>query len=319
MRLGEEVSSDELLQEGSEGGRLFDSVVMATGVVPRSLVGTVPGAEHPNVVSYLDVLTGKVKVGERVAVIGAGGIGFDVAEYLVHHGTTEGGGGGGDGGGGGATEEESGAAAEESAGRDSGREDESVDTFMNKWGVDLKNVERGGVLGSGKDQRLWKSPRHVYLLQRSSKKHGSGLGKTTGWIHRAGLNHSGVEMLGGCTYDKIDENGHVHVTITTKDKKTKKVTNVEKRMLEVDHVIVCAGQVSLRELETPLKEKGMNVFRIGGSENAGDLDANRAFDQGTRLALKFEHAKPGDVYERPVGFQKELIDRIRAMNPTGAK
>ena len=85
MRLGEEVSSDELLQEGSEGGRLFDSVVMATGVVPRSLVGTVPGAEHPNVVSYLDVLTGKVKVGERVAVIGAGGIGFDVAEYLVHH------------------------------------------------------------------------------------------------------------------------------------------------------------------------------------------------------------------------------------------
>jgi len=155
-------------------------------------------------------------------------------------------------------------------------------------------------------------------LQRNTKKHGAGLGKTTGWIHRAGLNNSGVTMLGGCTYDKMDDDGNLHISITTKDRKTKQVIDVEQRILEVDHVVVCAGQEPLRTLEEPLKTNGMDVFRIGGSENAGDLDANRAFDQGTRLALQFEDAKPGDVFERPLGIQASIIERIRAMNPTGA-
>jgi 2,4-dienoyl-CoA reductase (NADPH2) len=290
VRLGEQVTPDDLLLGVDPGEQTFDSVVMATGVVPRSLVGVLPGADHPNVVSYIDVLNGTVEIGQRVAVIGAGGIGFDVAEFLAH-----------------------------AKGSEEASEEEHIHSFMNKWGVDVTNNERGGVLPTGKQEDLWQSPRHVYLLQRSSKKHGSGLGKTTGWIHRAGLNNSGVEMLGGCTYNKIDEEGNVHVTITTKDRKTKKTIHVEERVLVVDHVVVCAGQEPLRALEQPLKEQGMDVFRIGGSENAGDLDANRAFDQGTRLALQFEHAQPGDVFERPLGVQASIIERLRAMNPTGAK
>ena len=178
---------------------------------------------------------------------------------------------------------------------------ESVDAFMARWGVDRSNEARGGVLPSGKDRAQWTSPRHVTLLQRGTKKHGAGLGKTTGWIHRAGLKNSGVEMLGGCTYTKVDEHGHLHVTVTTQvDKKTKKPLQTKDRVLEVDTIVVCAGQESLRDLEAPLHAKGVPVFRIGGSENASDLDANRAFDQGTRLALRFEDAKPGDVFERRV-------------------
>ena len=280
-RLGEKVHSNDLLESG------FDSVIMATGVVPRSLVGTLPGADHPNVVSYIDVLQNKVQIGHSVAVIGAGGIGFDVAEFLAHNSDND------------AMEKEG--------------DQSNIQTFMNKWGVDVNNEERGGVLSKGKNEKLWTSPRKVYLLQRSTKKHGSGLGKTTGWIHRAGLKNSGVEMLRGCTYNKIDSDGNVHVSITTKDHKTKKVINIEERILEVDHVVICAGQEPLRELEEPLKTNGMDVYRIGGSENAGDLDANRAFDQGTRLALQFETAKPGDVFERPLGVQASIIERLRKL------
>ena len=292
VRLGEEVDSNDLLNGE------FDSVVMATGVVPRSLIGVVDGIEHPNVLSYIDVLSGKVQVGSKVAVIGAGGIGFDVAEYLTHSGGNS--------------------KNTDHHQNHNPEDDANVDTFMRKWGVDVKNEARGGVLPEGKDSTLWQSPREVYLLQRNTKKHGAGLGKTTGWIHRAGLNNSGVTMLGGCTYDKMDDDGNLHISITTKDRKTKQVIDVEQRILEVDHVVVCAGQEPLRTLEEPLKTNGMDVFRIGGSENAGDLDANRAFDQGTRLALQFEDAKPGDVFERPLGIQASIIERIRAMNPTGA-
>ncbi len=293
-RLGEHVSADDLL-----GDDEFDAVVMATGVTPRSLADKVPGmAACDSVLSYVDVLAGGAKVGRRVAVIGAGGIGFDVAEFLTHRRHGEGEGEGEDGTANGPPQQA------------------DVDAFMKRWGVDRDNEARGGVLPGGKDMAEWTSPREVYLLQRSKKKHGAGLGKTTGWIHRAGLNNAGVHMLGGCTYDRVDADGNLHVTLAGNKKKG---VAPEQRVLEVDSIVVCAGQEPLRELEAPLEAAGMPLFRIGGAENAGDLDANRAFDQGTRLALQFETAQPGDVFERPLGLQASIIERIRATNPTGAK
>ena len=301
VRLNEKVSAEDLIQAGSPsnteddkaaaGG--FDTVVMATGVTPRSLENVVPGMDHPSVLSYVDVLARNKPVGQKVAVIGAGGIGFDVAEFLAH------------------------SLENDTADRAQG---ESIGTFMSRWGVDRENVHRGGLLPEGKNEDHWGSPREVTLLQRSRKKHGADLGKTTGWIHRAGLKNSGVSMLGGVTYKKVDADGNLHIEIATKvDKKTKKTIESEERVLEVDNIVVCAGQEPLRELQAPLGAAGLKVFRIGGAENAGDLDANRAFDQGTRLALKVETAQPGEVFERPLGFQASIIDRIRALNPTGAK
>jgi 2,4-dienoyl-CoA reductase (NADPH2) len=304
VRLNERVSAEELCGGGGASGgggggggsEGFDAVVMATGVTPRRLDGVVPGMGHPSVLSYADVLAGNAEVGPRVAVIGAGGIGFDVAEFLAH-------------------------TPEEQAGRDGDSPGgESIPQFMAKWGVDRANENRGGLLPDGKDGSKWGSPREVTLLQRSAKKHGADLGKTTGWIHRAGLKNSGVHMVGGATYTKVDADGNLHVDVATKvDKKTKKVLARESRVLEVDNIVVCAGQEPLRELEAPLRAAGVPVFRIGGAEHAGDLDANRAFDQGTRLALQVERAKPGDVFERPLGVQASIIERLRAMNPTGAK
>ena len=301
VRLNERVSAEELTAGG------FDSVVLATGVTPRSLEDVVPGMDHPSVLSYVDVLARGKEVGQRVAVIGAGGIGFDVAEYLTHHPVP----------------------SDEISPRDGSCESsdigqnprgESISAFMSKWGVDIANENRGGLLPADKDGRKWSSSREVTLLQRSRKKHGVDLGKTTGWIHRAGLKNSGVHMVGGVTYTKVDADGNLHIDVATKvDKKTKKVLESESRVLEVDNIVVCVGQEPLRELESPLRDAGVPVFRIGGAEHAGDLDANRAFDQGTRLALQVERAKPGDVFERPLGVQASIIERIRAMNPTGAK
>jgi len=123
-------------------------------------------------------------------------------------------------------------------------------------------------------------------MQRKSSKHGKDLGKTTGWIHRLSLKHRDVKMIGGVSYDKVDDQG-LHYT----DKKGKQ------HVLDVDNVVVCAGQVPLRELEKPLQDKGVTVFRIGGADEAGELDAKRAIDQGARLAAKIETAKPGDPLE----------------------
>ncbi len=320
VRLNERVSAEELCGAGggpnADGGGGFDAVVMATGVTPRRLDGVVPGMEHPSVLSYADVLAGNADVGRRVAVIGAGGIGFDVAEFLAHNPKQEE-----------EKEEEENVRGDGGSGARDGRKGsgdvpggESIPQFMAKWGVDRANESRGGLLPDGKDLGKWGSPREVTLLQRSAKKHGADLGKTTGWIHRAGLKNSGVHMVGGATYTKVDADGNLHIDVATKiDKKTKKVIARESRVLEVDNIVVCAGQEPLRELEAPLLAAGVPVFRIGGAEHAGDLDANRAFDQGTRLALQVERAKPGDVFERPLGVQASIIERLRAMNPTGAK
>ncbi|OWZ20687.1 2,4-dienoyl-CoA reductase [Phytophthora megakarya] len=224
----------------------FDKVVIATGVLPRAL--KIPGEDHPKVLSYIDVLKNKAPVGKKVAVIGAGGIGFDVAEFITHVGEST---------------------------------SSSVDAFAREWGIDTTNSVRGGV--ASVKPSIPPPPREVYLMQRKTSKHGKGLGKTTGWIHRLSLKHRDVKMIGGVKYDKVDDAG-LHYT----DKKGKK------QVLDVDNVIVCAGQIPLRELEKPLQERGVTVFRIGGADEAGELDAKRAIDQGARLAAKIETAKPGD-------------------------
>ncbi|MFI1931547.1 FAD-dependent oxidoreductase [Streptomyces sp. NPDC020330] len=159
----------------AEAGSLdgFDEIVLATGVEPRT--PAIPGADRLNVVSYLDVLRDGAPVGDRVAIVGAGGIGFDVAEFLT------------DGG--------------EAASLD-------PDTFFRQWGVDTAYAERGGLRAPERPE----PPRAVHLIQRRSTKVGAGLGKTTGWIHRTELRHRGVEMIAGASYDLIDDEG-LHLTV----------------------------------------------------------------------------------------------------------
>ena len=214
----------------------FDEVILATGVKPRT--PQIEGIDHPKVLSYVDVLRGKVEVGACVAIIGAGGIGFDVAEFLAHDGN-----------------------------------DASVNphTFMNEWGIDPSYECAGGVVNVNPEHA---SARNVTLLQRKASKVGKNLGKSTGWIHRRSLTLRGVTMLSGCEYQKIDDDG-LHI-----------IVNEQTQILDVDHVIICAGQDPLRELHEPLQQLGANVHLIGGADVAAELDAKRAIDQGTRLAAQ---------------------------------
>jgi 2,4-dienoyl-CoA reductase (NADPH2) len=231
----------------------FDKWVIATGVLPRD--PRIPGQDHPNVLSYIDVLKRRKPVGQKVAVIGAGGIGFDVSEYLLHY-----------------------------KGKDYKADEVSPDEFWKEWGIDPLMKERGGLTEPEPHQ----PERFIYLLQRKKSKLGANLGKTTGWIHRATLNQSGrVEMINNVRYEKIDENGHLHIS---QDGKT--------RILEVDNIVICAGQVEHRELEDAAKQDSttnssslsLNVYTIGGAYAAGELDAKRAIDMGTRLALRIHDA-----------------------------
>lgn len=215
----------------------FDEVIIATGVVPRD--PQIPGQDGPNVLSYIDVLRGKAPVGSRVAVIGAGGIGFDIAEYLVTD--------------------------------DSPTED--LDAWLEEWGVgDPENV-RGGLRPEGPQPDA--PTREVTLLQRKAQKLGKGLGKTTGWIHRAGLQMKNVKMVGGVNYEKIDADG-LHVS----DGEARE----NPRVIAVDTIVLCAGQLPERTLADDLMAKGRSVHIIGGADVAAELDAKRAIDQGTRLA-----------------------------------
>jgi 2,4-dienoyl-CoA reductase (NADPH2) len=229
LNLSTRVSAAELQN------KKYDEVVLATGVSPREL--NINGIEHAKVLSYIDVLLHKKEVGNKVALIGAGGIGFDVAEYLSHQGTSP-----------------------------------SVDTelFMDEWGVDMSLSNRGGLK---KHQHVPDNPREIYLLQRKTSKLGKGLGKTTGWIHRLSLKNRKVNMLAGVQYEKIDDAG-LHITC-----------DGELQVLDVDNVVVCAGQVPMRELQEPLEQSGMKVHLIGGADVAAELDAKRAIDQATRLAV----------------------------------
>ncbi len=212
----------------------YDEVVLATGISPR--VPPIPGIESDKVLGYLDVLTAKKPVGKKVAVIGAGGIGFDVSEYLSHEGEAT---------------------------------SQNIEAFMKEWGVDMTLQARGGI--EGVEAQVPDSPREVFLLQRKESKVGGGLGKTTGWIHRTGLINKGVKMIPGCEYLKIDTDGlHIRVGDHT-------------RVLDVDNIILCAGQESKRDLVDGLKKPH---HLIGGADLASELDAKRAIDQGTRLAAE---------------------------------
>lgn len=211
----------------------FDEIVVATGVTPRQL--QFEGIDHPKVLSYLQVLKERVPVGQRVAIIGAGGIGFDTAEYLTHEG-------------------ESGSL--------------NPEKFYEEWGIDTQYEHVGGL----KQPKVETSEREIYLLQRKTAAVGAGLGKTTGWIHRTGLKNRQVKMFAGVQYDKVDDQG-LHITIDGKPS-----------VLEVDHVVICAGQESFTAMYDQLKTDGKNVHLIGGAKEAGELDAKRAIRQGAELA-----------------------------------
>ncbi|MBB2895412.1 NADPH-dependent 2,4-dienoyl-CoA reductase [Pseudomonas sp. AS2.8] len=229
VRLNHRVSAAELQAEG------FAGVILATGVTPR--VPPIPGVDHPKVLGYLDVLLERKPVGRRVALIGAGGIGFDVADFLTH----------------------------------GHQEAEPITAFYREWGIDPSFSSRGGLAPAAPPA----VPREVWLLQRKPGKPGKGLGKTTGWIHRARLQQRGVKALGGVEYLGIDDAG-LHL----------RLPDGGEQVLDVDNVVLCAGQESLRELEDELLGAGVAVHRVGGADVAAELDAKRAIDQATRLAAQ---------------------------------
>ena len=229
LHLGTRVTADDLTG--------FDDVVVATGVVPR--LPSIPGVDHPSVVDYQQVIRERAAVGRSVAVIGAGGIGFDVSEFLLHE------------------------------------PDESVEDWMQRWGVTDPALERGGLA-----TKVAAPPkRQVFLLQRKTTELGKGLGKTSGWVHRQTLKDSGVEMIKGVTYDRIDDAG-LHITVATGKETTKS------RVLAVDTIVLCTGQESVRDLVEPLEASGVPVHVIGGADVAAELDAKRAIKQATELAAR---------------------------------
>jgi 2,4-dienoyl-CoA reductase (NADPH2) len=232
LRLGTRASAEQLIAGG------YDEVVVATGVTPRHprIDGAEEGSRAGRVLSYVDVLHG-APVGRRVAIVGAGGIGFDVAEFLVSSHSTA----------------------------------LDLPAWMAEWGVGDPGVTRGGLV----PPRIEPAARDVYLLQRKATPLGKGLGKTTGWIHRAALRAKRVTMIGGVNYERIDERG-LHLSYgEAREKPT---------LLEVDTVVLCAGQEPLRELDAPLRAAGMTVHLVGGADVAAELDAKRAIDQASRLA-----------------------------------
>jgi 2,4-dienoyl-CoA reductase (NADPH2) len=226
LHLNTRVEADDLIAQG------YDEVVLATGIKPRT--PSIPGVEHEKVLNYIDVLRDKKSVGKKVAVIGAGGIGFDVSEYLVekHSLTTE------------------------------------SEKWLKNWGID-KNYENPGALIPC---QIEPPEREVYLLQRKASKVGKNLGKTTGWIHRATLKQKQVKMLNNVSYEKIDDAG-LHIKI-----------GEDYQILDVDNVIICAGQEPLRELQSKVQSSGTPVHLIGGADVAAELDAKRAIRQGAELA-----------------------------------
>ncbi len=230
---GVELQLNTLVSAAELSGSDFDEIILATGIEPR--LPQIEGIDHSKVLNYLDVLQDKAPVGKHVAIIGAGGIGFDVAEYLTHEGSDS---------------------------------SQNIETFMREWGVDMSLQARGGI--EGIEAAPEPSKRSVSLLQRKQSKVGAGLGKTTGWIHRAGLEKRGVKMMPGCEYEKIDDDG-LHLII-----------NGETRLLPVDNIVVCAGQDPRRELAEAITGKSLHI--IGGADVATELDAKRAIDQGVRLA-----------------------------------
>ena len=230
VRLNVQVAADDL--------KVYDEVIIATGVRPRD--PAIKGQDGPNVLSYIDVLAGNAPVGKRVAIIGAGGIGFDVAEYLVHEGDSPA---------------------------------EVAPLWRKEWGVSDPEIDRGGLAPEGPQPHA--AAREVVLLQRKAEKHGKRLGKTTGWIHRAALKMKNVKMIAGVNYERIDADG-LHVSYGE--------ARENPSLIEVDTIVLCAGQLPERALADSLIAEGMTPHVIGGADVAAELDAKRAIDQGARLA-----------------------------------
>ncbi len=229
LRLNTRADADALKAQG------YDEVVVATGIAPRK--PEIEGIDHPKVVGYIDAILGRKPIGNRVAIMGAGGIGFDVAELITHAGT--------------------------SAALD-------VDVFAREWGIDFVNHPRGGV--TGVTPHVESSGREVTLLQRKTDAVGKTLGRTTGWTHRMTLLKRGVQMINGVEYLKIDDEG-LHTLV-----------GGQPRLFEVDTIIVCAGQLPLRDLYDELENDGVKASLVGGAFEAVELDAKRAIDHASKLA-----------------------------------
>ncbi|MFA1562939.1 NADPH-dependent 2,4-dienoyl-CoA reductase [Aliivibrio fischeri] len=224
VKLNYSVEMDEL--------RKFDEVVVATGVKPRT--PQLEGSEHPKVIDYQVYIKTQPTLGQKVAVVGAGGIGVDVATMITEP------------------------------------ENQTLETWLQDWDID-KNIEFEGGL---KPQDTYKPTREVWLMQRKKGSIGKGPGKTTGWIHKRTLEKRGVNMLAGVEYLKVNDDG-LYIR-----------HNDEVKLLDVDHVIMCAGQVSVNELAEVLTINEINHHVIGGADYAGELDAKRAIRQGVELASK---------------------------------
>ncbi len=229
LKLNTKVSAEDLVN--------FDEIILATGITPRT--PKIEGIENKKVLSYIEVLKDKKEVGKKVAIIGAGGIGFDVAEYITHKGESS---------------------------------SLNVAKFLDEWGIDHNLEARGGI--EGIEPKGEPSPREVTLMQRKETKVGAKLGKTTGWIHRLTLKHKNVKMINGIQYNKISDEG---LHITRKEKA---------EVMDVDTIILCAGQLSKRDLLEPLEKLGKKPILIGGADFANELDAKRAIKQGSEVAAK---------------------------------
>ncbi len=230
LHLNHKVTSSELKTGG------YDEVVLATGVTPRKL--DIPGIDNEKVLDYADVLYRGKEVGQRVAIVGAGGIGFDMAEFLSHQGESV---------------------------------SMNTEAYMKEWGVDM-TYEKGGSLADSPHPEP--SPREIFLLKRSTGKHGKNLGKTTGWIHRSSLAMKKVKMMANVDYNKIDNQG-LHIMYQD-----------QPQLLEVDNIVICAGQEPLRELYDDLQSAGITTHLIGGADVAAELDAKKAINQASYLAAK---------------------------------
>jgi 2,4-dienoyl-CoA reductase (NADPH2) len=228
LRLNEGVDAAALISAG------YDEIVLATGIRPRKL--GIEGADHPKVLSYIDVVVDEKPVGKSVAIVGAGGIGFDVAELLAHKGVSP---------------------------------SLDIELFNKEWGVDSEYQHRGAYGQANPEAPA----RQITMLQRKNGKMGATLGKTTGWIHRAALKMKSVQMVRGVEYTKIDDRG-LHFTIQ----------GGEPQVIECDNVVVCAGQLSRRDLLEDLESAGITTHLIGGAKLAGELDAKRAIREGFELA-----------------------------------
>ena len=228
VRLRTRAGADELAD--------FDEVVLATGVSPR--MPDIPGIDHPMVLSYAEAITGK-PVGKTVAVVGAGGIGFDVSEFLVT--------------------------------------DESPALNLKEWKAEWGAADPQEARGALTTPIPAPAAREVYLLQRTKGPQGRGLGKTSGWVHRASLKAKGVQQLSGVNYERIDDDG-LHISFGS--------DRSNPRVLAVDNVVICAGQEPVRDLEDALRSMGIRPHVIGGAAEAAELDAKRAIKQGTELAAR---------------------------------